>query len=163
MTSFVFTELVPTDGVESAALGPNSSTKFADEDIGKAVKFGTANNFVLATNGDEIEGFVHSIQAYTVNSGFSFGSVQRKGRKLAAVGTNQGGSPMAVGDYVVADTQTALGTAGTPKVRTGTAFSQSGTTPFAVTMPTPAHALWKCVRIVSGTGVAGDSVLIERV
>lgn len=162
MPSFAFTELVPTEGVESGCLGPNSSTKFADADLGKAIKFGTADNFVLATEGDEIDGFVYAIDAMTYNSGFSFGSVQRKGRKLAVVGANQGGTPMAVGDYVVADAQVALGTAGSPKVKTGVAFAQSGTTPFAVTMPTPLHNLWRCIKIVSGTGVAGDTVLLER-
>ena len=162
MTTFVFTETVPTE-LEPAALGANSSGKFVSADLNKAVKHGTANNFVLATGRDEIDGFVKAIEPFTVNDGFSFGGVQREGRVAAQVGANQGGTPMAVGDYVVADTQVALGTAGAAKVKTGVAFAQSGTTPFAVTNGTPLKALWKCIRIISGTGVAGDDVLLERV
>ena len=161
MTTFVFTETVPNQ-LESAALGANSGGKFVSADLNKAVKLGTANNFVLATNGDEIDGFVKAIEPFTVNDGFSFGGVQREGRVSAVVGANQV-STMAVGDYVVADTQVALGTAGAAKVRTGTAFAQSGTTPFGVTNSTPARALWRCIRIVSGTGAAGDPVILERV
>lgn len=163
MPSFAFTELVPNDSIESGCLGPNSSTKFTDKDIGKAVKYGTADNFVLAAQGDEIVGFVNSVEPMTYNGGFSFGGVQKAGRKLAVVGANQGGTPMAVDDLVVADTQVTLGTAGEPKVKTGVAYAQSGTTPFAVTEQTPKHFKWRCMKIVSGTGVAGDTVLLERI
>jgi hypothetical protein len=147
MTTFVFTELVPTEKVLSAALGPNTSTKFADADVGKAVKLGSANNYVLVEAGDEIEGFVTSIEPFTVNNGFSFGGVVVSGRVTAEVGANQGGTPMAVGDYVVADAPVALGTAGKAQVKTGT----------------PTKFLWRCVRVVSGTGAAGSTVLLERI
>jgi len=146
MTTFAFTELVPTEKVLSAALGPDANTKFADADVGKAVKMGTAQNYVAVAAGNDIEGFVTSIEPYTVNSGFSFGGVVVSGRVKAEVGANQGATPMAVGDYVVADTPVALGTAGKAKVKTGT----------------PAKYFWRCIRIISGTGVAGDSVLLER-
>lgn len=147
MTTFVFTELVPTEKVLSAALGPNSSTKFADADVGKAVKLGSANNYVLVEADDEIEGFVTSIEPFTVNNGFSFGGVVVSGRVTAEVGANQGATPMAVGDYVVADAPVALGTAGKAQVKTGT----------------PTKFLWRCVRVVSGTGAAGSMVLLERI
>jgi hypothetical protein len=161
MTAFVFTELVPTEN-ESAALGVNAAGKFTDKDLGKPVKFGAANNYVLAAAGNDIDGFVLSVEPFTVNDGVGFGGVMRKGRITVEVGANQGGTPMAVGDYVVADAQAAVGTAGTAKVKTGVAFAQSGTTPFAITRETPLHAMWRCIRIISGTGVAGDSVLLER-
>ena len=148
MTDFVFTELVPNK-LESAALGANSSGKFADADLNKAVKLGTANNYVLCTGGDFIDGFVKAIEPFTVNDGFSFGGVQREGRVSAQVGANQGATPMAVGDLVVADTQVALGTAGAAKVKTGAGVA--------------GKTNCKCIRIVSGTGVAGDTVLLERV
>jgi hypothetical protein len=147
MTTFVFTELVPTEKVLSAALGPDANTKFADADVGKAVKLGTANNYVAVAANDEINGFVTSIEPFTVNNGFSFGGVVVSGRVLAEVGANQGATPMAVGDYVVADTPVALGTAGKAKVKTGS----------------PTKFFWRCIRIVSGTGVAGDTVLLERI
>jgi hypothetical protein len=147
MTTFVFTELVPTEKVLSAALGPNTNTKFADADVGKAVKLGSANNYVLVEAGDEIEGFVTSIEPFTVNNGFSFGGVVVSGRVTAEVGANQGATPMAVGDYVVADAPVALGTAGKAQVKTGT----------------PTKFLWRCIRVVSGTGAAGSMVLLERI
>lgn len=162
MTTFVFTELVPNK-LESAALGVSAAGKFVSEDLNKAVKLGTANNYVLATGGDDIDGFVKAIEPFTVNDGFGFGGVQRTGRVSAEVGENQGVTPMAVGDFVVADTQVTLGTAGAAKVKTGVAFSQLETADYTVTRQTPLHAMWRCVRIVSGTGVAGDTVLLERV
>jgi hypothetical protein len=147
MTSFVFTELVPAQTIESAALGVSNAAKFADADVGKAVKFGGANNFVPVAGGDDIDGFVNSISAHTVNGGFSFGGVLREGRMTVEVGANQGATPMAVGDLVVADTPVALGTAGKAKVKTGN----------------PKRAFWTVIRVISGTGAAGSTVLVERV
>lgn len=159
MTTFAYKETAPAGKIVAAALGPNSATKFADADIGKPVKMGTANNYVLCVAGDEIEGFVTSMEPFTVNSGFSFGSVLVNGRKEVVVGTGT----VAVGDLVVADTQAVLGTAGDPKVKKGTAASQSGVTPFAFTERTPNTHLWRVISIVSGTGAVGDKVLIERI
>lgn len=147
MTAFAFdvTVPVPPGSVTSAALGPNSSTKFAQNDVGKLVKLGSAQNYVLCADGDEVEGFVTSVEPFTVNDGFSFGGVQRWGRLEAVVGAEEAGT-VAVGEYVVAAAQTALGTAGTPKVKGGT----------------PTKFLWRCIRVKSGTGAAGDTVIIER-
>ena len=161
MADFFFSETAPVGTRLSAKLGAAANTPFAEADKGKAVKLGTAQNYVLATGGDDIEGFVSSVEPIT-KGGFSFGGVQIDGWKEAVVGANQGGTPMAVKDYVVADTQVALGTAGAPTVKTGVPFSQSGTTPFAVTPSTPTKFFWRCLRILSGTGVAGDSVLLYR-
>jgi hypothetical protein len=148
MTVFNFTELVndPLPQIESAALGPNSSTNFVENDVGKIVKVAAASNYVLATAGDEIEGFVKSVEPYTVNDGYSFGSVQRTGRFTAEVGSTETGTVVA-GTLVVTDTQAALGTAGLPQVQSGT----------------PTQFLWRCIRIVSGTGASGDKVLLERI
>lgn len=145
MTTFAFTENVPFDTMISAALGASSGAKFADADVGKAVKLGTANNYVPVAAGNEIEGFVNSIEPFTVNDGFSFGGVKIEGRHTAKVGPAQV-STLNVGDYVVADTPVALGTAGYALVKAGS----------------PTKNLWRCIRIVSGTGVAGDLVLLER-
>ncbi len=145
MTSFVFSETVPTKNV-SAALGVDANNKFVDADLGKAVKLGTAQNYVPCAAGDEIDGFVTAIEPFTVNDGFSFGGVQLDNRKEAMVGTGQVGS-MAVGDYVVAAPQVALGTAGIAQVKTGV----------------PTKKLWRCIRIISGTGAVGDKVLLELV
>lgn len=152
MSTFVFTTLTNNPDAaqyESACLGVSNSTKLTDNDIGKCVKLAANNNFVLCATTDAIDGVLVATEPTTYNSGFAFGTVQRRGRFEATVGANQGGSPMAVGDYVVADTQAAIDTAGGARVITDS-------TP-------PTGALWRCIRIISGTGVAADSVLIERV
>jgi hypothetical protein len=148
MTTFAFTELTSVDSmeVESAALGASTSTPLTDKDIGKCVKYAASSNAVVCSGSDEIQGFLVSVEPYTVNGGFGFGSIQRCGRRLAKVGANQGQTPMAFGDLVVADAQAAVGTAQNyPAVKTGT----------------PASFKWRVIRVVSGTGVGGDVVLLE--
>ena len=145
MTNFAFTELVPNK-FKSTALGATGANEFSTEDVNKAVKLGTANNYLICAGGDEIEGFVGSVEAFTVNDGFSFGGVQEEGRRTVKVGPAQVGS-VAVGDLVVADVQTALGTADYATVKTGA----------------PTSFKWRCINIISGTGAAGDLILLERI
>lgn len=153
MATFVQQLLVQSPeemGVESWALGADGSNPLANNDLGKAVKMGTAQNFLVCSGGDDIEGIVDSISAETVNSGYGFGGVQRKGRMIGYVGANQGGTAMAVGDLVVADAQAAVGTANTyqgPAVKTGS----------------PTLFNWRCIRLIEGAGTAGKKVLLERV
>lgn len=158
MTTFVYGESV-TDALKdttSAALGASAGAPFGNNDIGKAVKRGTAQNYVLCADNDPIEGFVAAIEPSTVNAGFSFGSVQRRGRKIAQVGT---GETVLLNGFVVAYTQTALGTVGYPQVApaVATAAADDGS------LTTAGLFCWQVVRIISGTGVAGDLVLLERV
>lgn len=165
MTTFAFDVLVPAEQIISSALGTGSGNTFASpSDVGKAVTLGTANNHVLAAANAEIDGFVNSVDPGTVNAGYSFGGVLTKGRILAVVGANQGATPMAVGDYVVADAQLALGTVGSNQQ-----WSAPGTPPSNPTGPTaqvktgsPTKKLWRCIRKVSGTGAAGSVVVLER-
>jgi hypothetical protein len=149
MSAFVFTELTQspeTMQTESACLGVDANNKLTENDIGKAVKLAAANNYVVATTDDEIEGILVAIEPVTYNDGFAFGTVQRRGRALATVGTSEVGT-VAVGELVVVDDQAAVGTAGGLVVYPGA----------------PATFKWRVLRIVSGTGAAGDQVLIERV
>jgi hypothetical protein len=147
MTTFAFTELVTCNEVVSAALGVSTSTKLNDKDIGKPVKLAAANNYVVCSTGDQIEGFVSSISPETVNDGFSFGGVATEGRFTCKLDAAQVGT-VAVGALVVAGVSAALGTADAyPLVKTGS----------------PGQFFWRVIRIVSGTGVAGDLVLIENI
>mgnify|MGYP003571959028 CR=1 FL=1 len=149
MGAFVFTELTQSPEsmqTESACLGVDASNKLTDNDKGKAVKIAASNNFVLCATTEEIEAILVSTEPVTYNDGFAFGTVQRRGRAMATVGANQAGS-IAVGDLVVADTQAAIDTAGGLVVRSGS----------------PTTFLWRSIRVVSGTGATGDTVLIERV
>lgn len=165
MPTFKFTPLVnsPFADVISAALGDGSSEIWSSDDVGKAVKLSADSTYALCSAGDEIEGFVVAVDAGpTVNSGFSFGSVQRNKRVEAEVASDQSGT-MAVGDLVIAGAGAVMGTSQKAMVKSGTAASQSGTTPFAYTERTPNTHLWRCIAIVSGTGAVGDTVLIERI
>lgn len=148
MASFAFQVEVDATKVDrvSAALGPNSSTKFTDVDIGKAVKLGTAENYVAVANNDEIEGFVFSVEPWTVNGGFSFGTVQKDGRAVVEHLAGEA-TPLAVGDLVVAGTPVALGTAGYAKVKAGS----------------PTTHKWRVISRMGGNGAAGTKLLIERV
>jgi hypothetical protein len=159
MTTFVFNESV-TDAMKdtvSAALGAAASSGIGNNDLNKAYKAGTAQNYVPATDGDAIEGFLTAIEPFTVNNGFVFGSIQRRGRKVVQNGAAQ--ATLGVGDYVVAFTQAAIGTAGLAQVKkaTATAAADDGA------LNQAGLFAWRVIRIVTGTGVALDQVLIERV
>lgn len=148
MTDFVFTEIVndPPARVESAALGVSTSTGLVQADVGKAVKLAANNNYVLTATTNDIEGLVSSVEPFPVNGGFGFGGVQKDGRAIVTVGATQSGA-LAIGALVVADVQAAVGTAGGCQVQVGTPVSHN----------------WRVLRHVTGTGVTGDLVLIERI
>ncbi|MCY1361249.1 hypothetical protein D9M69_479090 [compost metagenome] len=149
MADFAFNVLTHSPerlNVISTKLGPDADTKYTDKDKKKAVKLGSAANHVFCAGGDEIEGFIDSIEVAT-EGGFSFGGVARGNRGFrveAQIGVNQGATPAAVGDLVVADVQLARGTVGLPQVKTGT----------------PARHLWR-IMSVRGTGAAGTVVVLE--
>ena len=163
MPTFTFTELVndPLAQIETVALGTGSA-EYDQDDLGKAVKMSGANTMVLCVEGDEVEGFIKSIEPSTVNGGYSYGSVQRNRRMLATVGANQA-STISLYGHVVADAQAAAGAAGIAEVKDGTAASQLGSGTYDYTERTPNTFLWRVIRIVSGTGVTGDTVLLERI
>ena len=148
MTAFNFVETVPAPTLLTGALGTGIGNVWKDVDVGKAVRLsGTDDStFVVASEDDEIFGFVKAIAVGTVNDGFALGSVQYEGWMNAVVGANQGSSPMAVGDLVVADVQANMGTASLPKVKTSAASPRG----------------WIVMRIVSGSGSAGSEVLLFR-
>ncbi len=163
MTDFVYNEKV-TDAIKdtvSAALGSAAAQGYSSNDLGKPVKMGTANNYVLCADGDPIEGFVAAIEPFTVNQGFAFGAVQRGGRKLAEVAA---GATVTILGTVIAGAQTAAGTVSTgadalPKVKpaTATAAADDGA------LTDAGLYTWRVIRFVTGTGAAGQTVLLERV
>ncbi len=148
MTDFKFTPLVnsPHADVISTALG-SASNDFSDTDNGQGVKLSTAQNYIQAVDGNDLEGVVVSMEGITVNDGYSFGSIQRDKRIKAQIAANEVGTVPITG-LVVVGTPIALGTAnGFPQVKTGA----------------PTEFKWRVIRHITGTGVAGDEVLIERV
>lgn len=141
--------LVAEDGIakiRTEALGDNTG-QYGTKDVGSLVSLAAAS-CVQCSAGDDIYGQVQSVSPSTVNGGYSHGSVKQSHRIAAVVGANQGVTPMAVGDLVVADAQPALGSGQLGTVKTGT----------------PAVHKWQCIAITNagGTGVAGDTVLLEK-
>lgn len=165
MPTFKFTPLVnsPFADVVSAALGNSTTELWTSKDVGKAVKLTGDSTYALCSAGDEIEGIVVAVDAGpTVNSGYTFGSVQRDKRVEAQVASDQSGT-LAVGTLVVAGAGATMGTSQLAMVKAGTAASQEATANYVYTARTPNTHLWRVISIVSGTGVAGDKVLIERI
>lgn len=125
-----------------------------DADVGKGVKLGATDRYVLAATGDEIEGFLVSVESATVD-GFSFGTVAKSGNKAVTFE----GSGITVGLLVTFGTAIAKGTALTvpAAVKAGAAIIASAAHPYAWN---PSMHMW---RVISGTGVAGTQGVIERV
>ena len=145
MATYIFEETVPLlpAAVDSAALG-TAADKFTDKDIGKLVKLGAENNYVLAEDGDDIEGMVGAIAPHTVNNGAAFGSVQVRFKHLKV--RNKNGGALAVGATVVAAAQEALGTEQdypTVKAGAGNLFK------------------WRVKSLLTGNGADDTLILIE--
>lgn len=132
--------------VISTRLGTGGNDQWDDKELGKAVKLGTSSNHIQCADGDEIEAIVDSIDSGGTSGGFTFGGVARGNRGFRAkaqIGAGQA-DPVNVGDLVVADAQLAVGTKGVAQVKVGE----------------PVLNKWRILAI-SGTGVAGDQVVIE--
>lgn len=149
MAEFKFNMLThspETKRVVSTALGESAGEGWGDKDRGKAVKMGAVSNHALCAADDEIEAFVDTVRGDTVNEGFSFGGVSRGGRHGAKIGPGQGDETAAKAlDYVVADAQIDVGTAGVAQVKTGT----------------PTTHKWRIVQLM-GDGFEGSTVILER-
>lgn len=146
MANFNFASLVTESILVSAALGVDAAHRLDSNDAGKAVKLGVAQNYVLCATGDDIEGVLVSVEAHTVNDGFSFGSVKEDGMVEAQVSSAEGGA-IDIGDTVVSGVPVAANTAGALMVISGAGVTYK----------------WRVVRHITGSGVPGDTILIKRV
>ncbi len=169
MAKFLIREYIGGD-LETARFGTTSAL-FADADKGKAVKLIGDSAFGLCSAGDPIEGFCVGLNSATAD-GYRIGSLQDDETKAVTYdGAEASGTgTAAIGDYVVAGTQTALGTAmasfSGQNVRTAT--HQPGTTPAAWSdIPEQIKLSVYGWRIVSlgdvGTGAVGTQIVIKRV
>lgn len=109
--------------VVSAKLGTDALEKYTDADIGKPMKLGAEPGcFVVAADGDEIEGFLDNIDAGGTTDGHVFGGVAC-GNRGFRVEAEFSGTAGKVGDLVVAAAQSAIGVkaaSGVGKVKAGT-------------------------------------------
>jgi hypothetical protein len=148
----------PVAQVVRLGAGNSDSDNLSDVDEGKIVKLVGESRYGLAVAGDEIEAVIVSVEPATSN-GFSIGGISKgePSKPMYAVADGLEATPgtgvIAVGDYVVAGSITAKGTALTsfPKVCKAT---DQGTQKF----------LWRVVSLgTAGTGAVGTRIVIERV
>lgn len=148
MTLFRFGVTVPSlpAGHETAALGVDAANKFGPNDVNKAVKLAASNNYVLAADGDDLEGVCVNVEPATVNDGFSHGTVHVRHQALEAL--NAGAGALTVNAAVVCGAQNALGTIqAAPKIKAGAGVLFK----------------WRVKSLLAGTGQVGELVLIEPI
>ena len=148
---------VPDKAVVAVRLGAgNAEAQRMDyRDVGKVAKLAGESRYDLAVAGNDIEGFIYSVELAPQN-GYSIGGVLQSGRAFVTFDGLQatpGTGVVAIGDIVVAGTVTAKGTALTdyPKVCKAT---------------TAANVVqkWRVVSLGTvGTGAVGTNGVIERI
>lgn len=121
--------------------------EYSDAEINKAVKLGPVSNYLLCADGDEIDGIIDNIDSGGTEDGFTLGGVARcnAGQRFEAI-VGAGSDQLALDDLVVAAAQLPVGTKGDLQVKKGA----------------PTRHLWRVMRIMTGTGVVGDRVLLEK-
>lgn len=127
----------------------------ADADVGKLLKLNFTSQYGMCAAGDEIEGVLASGPDNALHNGFPLATVRRDGRvkvTLDGLQATPGTGVIALGDYVVAGSVSARGTAlpGPVKVCKATAAA------------TGLVHLWRVVALY-GTTAVGQLALIERV
>lgn len=157
MAKFKFGPLVDSTNVITArtADGTGSSNQLTDADTGKFLKMAGDSQYGLCAVGDEIEGALVAANYPAQADGYNLGSVATNGRIRVTLDGSQaaGTGAIAVGDYVVAGTPVARGTAlagAYPKVRKATAA------------PADIVHKWRVVSL-DGTTAVGQTALIEKV
>lgn len=135
--------------------GSGTSNQVDTKEQGKIVKLAGESRYDLAVAGDDIEALIYAVELAPQN-GFSIGSVYSEGRARVVFDGLQatpGTGVVAVGDYVVAGSVTAKGTALTSYPKVCKATSQ-GTQ----------KSLWRVVSLGAvGTGAVGTVGVIARV
>jgi hypothetical protein len=128
-----------------------------DNDVAKFLKLKFTSQYGLCAVGDEIEGLLASGPDSATQDGFKLATVRKNGRArvtLDGLQATPGTGVIALGDYVVAGTVVARGTAATldapPKVCKATAAG------------TGLIHTWRVVALY-GTTAVGQLALIERV
>ena len=154
MAKFQMKELIGTEPITARlGAGSGSANYVTDVEIGKPVKMVGDSQYGLCAAGDQIEGYIAAVETYTADD-FSIGSVQFEGRKRVTLDGLQGTpgtGTCAIGDYVVAGTAVAKGTALTVPMKVCKATTQTGM-----------YFAWRIVSL-EGTGAVGQIAVIERV
>lgn len=166
MAKFKMSALVGDGDVISAKLGASANAPLLDADIGKPVKLGAADTYVLCTDGDVIDGFLVGINPDT-QAGYAFGSVQIGGFVACELDGN-----CAIGSLVECGTIAAVGTAeanGLPVVSIRAVVADIADDAAGALIATAVNALianaaapdsgWQ---LVSGTGLDEDVTAVIK-
>lgn len=153
------TGATPAVTVARLGAGNTANDRYSDVDAGKLVKLVAESRYDLCAVGNPIEGVIIAVESAT-SGGYSVGGVaagEAGETKIFATADGLQGTPgvgaIAVGDYVVAGTATAKGTALTayPKVCKATA-------------QTIAFFMWRVVSLGQvGTGAVCTTIVIAKV
>lgn len=152
--------VAPTEASITVRLGAGqgSANNFDLKEERKFVKLVGESRYDLCAVGDEIEGAITSVEAAT-QDGYTIGGVNKCGEARWATADGLQATPgvgvIAVGDYVLAGTATAKGTALTQhgKVVKATNQATAKTSPYN----------WRVVSLGPvGTGAVGTAIVIER-
>lgn len=136
--------------------GPTAAEQLSDADVGKFLKFAGDSQYGLCAVGNEIEAILNTADEMATQDGYKIGGVRKNGRvtvTLDGLQATPGTGTVAIGDYVVAGTVVARGTAlggSYPRVCKATAA------------PAALVHKWRVVALY-GTGAVGQTALIERV
>ncbi len=156
MAKFKFGPLVDSTEVITArtADGTGASNQLTDADTGKFLKLAGDSQYGLCAAGNDIEGVLVAANYPAPADGYNLGSVATDGRvrvTLDGLQATPGVGVIAVGDFVVAGSVVARGTA------LGT-----GVYPKVCKVTTPANSVFKW-RVVSldGTTAVGQTAVIE--
>lgn len=141
--------------VLTAKLAQFAGVNLSDNDRGKAVKLTADSTYSICATGDEIEGFITSIENFTAD-GLVVAGVRNDGNKEAII-TNAG---WAIRDYVVADTQAAAGVN-----NDSMAFPRPKVKTLAGGLVAASAFQWRVVSVVgsAAVGTANAVVVLERV
>jgi hypothetical protein len=149
----------PTEASKTVRLGAGTgaANNFDLKEQGKAVKLVAESRYDLCAAGDEIEGFITSVEGATQN-GYSIGGIAQEDLQWATADGLQGTlgvGVIAVGDYILAGTLTAKGTAllQYQKVAKATTQANVKASPFS----------WRVESLgPAGTGAVGTAIVIRR-
>lgn len=174
MPKFMISETIHSEKVKTVRLGTNTIANgggYTDKEAGKPVKFSAESRYSLCAAGDLIEGFISSVNGGSYD-GYSIGGIVDQGYKevtFDGLQATAGTGTVAVGDYVVAGTAVAAGTALSVPPKVCKATLQPGTTEASVVGDVNDHInaskfMWRVVSLGSaGTGAVGTTGIIERV
>ena len=156
--AWTFDELANLNDLVSAKLGTGTVAaggNLTDADIGKPVKLAAANTYALCADGDGIDGFLVSVDAFT-QDGYAFGTVQIGGRKwVRCDGAITFGYMVEAAAPAAAKTAETLGYG---KVSVSGEYA-AGVDTVAELLPYMQRKRWK---VISGTGADTTLVLVEK-